>query len=442
MSFRAKRFLVSAILCGLFAISAPARADDPITDFVLGGIERKANDVVDHARDAADFVARRIGEQALAVIKAWKEANSQLLDKTFSGIDEQSRAIFNQMDQTLSRLEQDKTMAIRDAQNLTAIWSGVLKNLPTVNHDPEVLTYYPRVILPIGEPLIPLHVIGPKLASADPQFSVGDKSINVNKSAEQELLFPLDRSQIIFDGSAPTFGTFKLDLHKSTSTFWNPFSWGSKETIHRDMLVQFLPRVTAHYTVKLVVAEPKVETDTASQVVGGRGKDSPYPNTVVVPPDQKVKGWLIDVDRLLADKTFQQFQQLDGDGGSSCTGVDRNSIAPPEAPDHFTFFLQLGKNQDAFHSWDAHQNCRVFIPIKRTSTVNKPGDPIEGDLSWTDDKRIVLPSNTVSYELSLKMFNGRTYIVTEKSSDPFGVVEIQRDKLASILFRPRPPSDF
>lgn len=434
-----KRPFIALAFLTVLLLPVSTKADDPLTDFVLGGITRKAEGVIDHARDAADFLAQRIGEEALAVIKSWKEANSQLLDKAFSGIDEEQRTLFNQMDKTLSRLEQDKTMAIRDAQNITAIWSGVLKNIPGVNHDPEVLTYYPRVMLPIGEPSIRMHVIGPKLASATPKVTADDKAVAVEKSAEQELLFPLDRSQLKFESDVPRFARFKLELHKSLSTWYNPLTWGRVETIQRDMVVQLLPQQMAHYIIKPTVVVTTTETASGTQDVGGRGEDSTFRNTVVVPPDMKVKGWLIDVDKLLASRNFQQ---LDGDGGSSCTGVERNSIAPPEAPDHFTFDLQLGKNRDAFHSWDAHQNCRVTIPMIRSVNTNKESDPIEGDLNWTDDKRVVLPANTVSYEMSLKMFNGRKYITTDKTSDPFGVVDIQRDKLVAVLFRPTTPNDF
>ena len=54
------------------------------------------------------------------------------------------------MDATLSRLEEDKAIAVGDAENLTAQWAQELKNLPFTNYDPEVLGYRPRVIVPVG----------------------------------------------------------------------------------------------------------------------------------------------------------------------------------------------------------------------------------------------------------------------------------------------------
>src|SRR6476619_2374993 len=107
-------------------------------------------------------------KQALAVIKAWKEANEALLNTAFDRLDQTAQNFFNEMDRTFTRLETDETIVMHDAQQLSANWIGFVKGLPFTNHNPEVFIYYPRVITPPppggGGGIVPVHIIGPKLA--------------------------------------------------------------------------------------------------------------------------------------------------------------------------------------------------------------------------------------------------------------------------------------
>ncbi|NEJ83955.1 hypothetical protein GR268_46785, partial [Rhizobium leguminosarum] len=130
---------ISSAFAILFLAAAvvPANADDPVTDFVLGGIERKAESVIDHAKEAGDFLAWRMGQEALGGIKAWKESNTELLNVAFDRIDGVQRKTFNEIDVTLTRLEEGKAILVKDAEKLTIQWSGMVKNFPTVNQDPE-----------------------------------------------------------------------------------------------------------------------------------------------------------------------------------------------------------------------------------------------------------------------------------------------------------------
>jgi hypothetical protein len=125
--------------------------------------------------------------------------------------------------------------------------------------------------------------------------------------------------------------------------------------------------------------------------------------------------------------------------GSYCAGVDRNSIKPTG----FTYNVQLGHNTGAFgHKSDGMAECKAAVPVTRTLTKTGTGQALEGDLNWTDDANPSLPASTQKYDIKLKMFDGRSYLITDDSNVPYGVVEIQRQGNTSVLFRPHPPSDF
>ena len=154
------------------------------------------------------------------------------------------------------------------------------------------------------------------------------------------------------------------------------------------------------------------------------------------PLDLAHKGWKIDVDAIAVGKLG--VSDRGGDHGH-CVGADRNSISATG----FTFIIQLGHKTSnlGVHS-DAWQNCGLVVPIEISTPGTKDAPSIEGNLTWTDDKKINLPKDTaISYDIALEMFNHRTYEMTGISREPFGVVDTQRLP-GAVIFRPKPPSDF
>ena len=112
-----------------------------------------------------------MGQEALAVIKAWKESNAELLDKAFAGVDDTTKKMFEEMNRTMSRLEENKEIAVKDVERLSGVWSNVIKNLPLTNPDPELYFYRPKVVLPVGEDIVPVRLVGAKLASGNPRLA-------------------------------------------------------------------------------------------------------------------------------------------------------------------------------------------------------------------------------------------------------------------------------
>src|SRR6516165_3440440 len=120
-----KRILPGVIFFVWCFTAFPASADDP-----LSFLENKINDVLDHATADGNALIQKMAEQALAVIKAWKESNEALLNTAFDRLDATTKNIFDEMDKTFTRLESDETLIMRDAQQLSANWIGFVKGLP------------------------------------------------------------------------------------------------------------------------------------------------------------------------------------------------------------------------------------------------------------------------------------------------------------------------
>ena len=432
-----RRLASGVALAACFFISSPVSADDPVTNLVLGGVENKINDVLDHATADGDFLIQRLAQQALAVIKAWKESNEALINTAFDRLDNSTQQLFNDMNMTFSRLETDETIAMQDAETLSANWSGVIKDLPFTNHDPEVFDYYPRVISPVGGGTIPIHIVGPKLASADPSMVTEPTTtpVNLGRATEGQLIANLDRSKLAFDSNASNLVSYKLTFSAVTFSWLKPSTWGKSDTTSRDITVWLLPKNMAAYTISPTVESAHTENSSFHQSVTPRGKDSGSATTITVPTVQATQGWTIDVTKVAAGGFWSNPAQS---GGSSCTGPDQHSITPQS----FAFDAQLGHETDSFgHKSDGSVDCELNVPLIRTVRTSVAGDDLNGTLTWTDDALVSLPPNTLSYVLRLKMFDGRSYILQPTTAAPYGVVEIMRQP-GSIQFRPHPPRDF
>jgi hypothetical protein len=256
--------------------------------------------------------------------------------------------------------------------------------------------------------------------------------IAVDKIGEDQLIVILPRSNVQFADDGSQYLRYELTF-KSPSHSWNPFSQG--KVVKRELIFWKLPKIMAHYIISptIKISLP-VEHTSFWADLSPHGKDGTFPAPVSVPPDMVANDWIIDTNALLS-LTWANPKQS---GGSSCTGVDRNTVTPTG----FVYDVQLGHNSSFLHMSDGMAVCEAAVPVMRARTTTGPGQIVEGDLNWTDDANPYLPSGTQKYTIKLKMFDGRSYLITDDANVPYGVVEIQRQGNTSVLFRPHPPSDF
>jgi len=188
---------------------------------------------------------------------------------------------------------------------------------------------------------------------------------------------------------------------------------------------------TVTITPKILVKSKETSTHPRVQI-SGKGKNSTYPVHFSIAPDLVKQGWKIDVEKLVANRDW--WTQDKGEGGSSCTGVDRNTIKDTE----FTFNIQLGRNKDVFHEWDADQYCNLnAVPLVRTIEHQEEASPVTRDLSWSADELVVLPENTVSYVMKLAVDGYPERILSDSAASPFDFLDIKREN-GKILFQPKP----
>ena len=426
-------FLFLLFFCFLIT---PARADTPLD--VLG-VEKTVNDLGHQAQVTGDVVAKAFADQAIRVIKAWEKANSGLINQAFDRLDKQSQALFREINDTATRLERGESVTFLDLQRTMVTAGSVVAELPGSSDTPQVVFYWPTILLPVGDPKVTINVIGPGVADANPTVMFSGHEIPVNKLSDNEISFGVDRGAIPSKPDESSRSVFSLTYKVSMSHWYNPFSWWSTSPRDRDIEVTMLPK-----TPGVAVITPLLHTGTWESkvlgpiLIGGRGHDAPYRVTWSLEPLLQEKGWILDKEAQERNASHFDDNYGDGDGGSHCVGYDPNSFTDTS----LQFLIQHGHKTDAFgHHTDAHQNCRIWIYLKRLVTADHDGVPMTKALNWATDTVIQLPDNTLSYRISLSLYTGKSYSIDNDSQIPYSLFEVFRQP-NSINFRPRPQRDF
>lgn len=372
-------------------------------------------------------------EQARDLLDAWKATNESLLNTAFNKLDDFTRKAFNQIDSMVDKVNNDKEVTVGEVRDLTAQWSQIISNLPLANHDVQILTYSPRVIVPVGETTIALRIEGPNLANAGGKLTWQGYEFVPSATKQTELLAQLDRSSLTFPDTVSRFVAYRFDYERTPSAFF------FKNWTHVDLTMWLLPKRLAHYNIETRVTKTSASTDRAKFSVSAKGKDAPYRQGISVPDDKYRDGWRMDVEKIRAGGPGGVTASNGGGDHGTCTGPDQNTVTA----NGFVYVADLGHtNGGAFGSEkkDAWVACNVTFPIVKQVAVEEAGPSSEGDISWTDDKKIDLPAMLKSFVLTLKVFNGRSYIVTDtRTPTPFVSIKNGGDYL---LVQPNPPADF
>jgi hypothetical protein len=428
---------VAVVLC--LATAVPSRADTPLD---MLGLEKSINDVSRRAQETGDEIAKAFANQALEIIKAWKEANKDLINTAFDRLDQQSQALFTELQNTATRLEKAEAVTFIDLQRTLANAGASLGGaIPGGSDQPQFFFYWPSVALPKGEKSINVRVVGTNIANGDPTVTVGGRTLPVKKYSDNEVGFDLDRSNLKVGANEVEPTVFPFRYQVGASTWYNPLSWWSKETRHRDLEIRTLPANPGSATVTFQVREDGweyanllPEGETKWVILGGPGQDAPYDATYTLTPERQEQGWVID-------KTSQKAARWDdnngdGNGGSSCVSFNEGAFTDKS----FTFRIQHG-HVGSFKKSDAHQNCRIFdIFVKRPKLIEDEQKSTAA-LDWLVPAPVKIPANSHGYNITLSLYTGRSYPITDKKGVPYDLFDVVKTD-EEIIFQPREQRGF
>lgn len=429
-----KRATIAAFLLACGAVGDLAAADTPLD--VLG-VEKAVNDASRRAQETGDAVARAFADQALRVIAEWKKANQSLINSAIDGLDDQSKMMFTNINNVASHIEHGEAVSFIDLQQAMATAGSVIDRLPATSKEPAVSFYWPTFIVPGSDGTVTVRVLGAQISNANPRVSAGSSSIPLKKLSDNQIAFNLGRSSMAAAELKVKDYDFKLDYDVSKSVWYNPFSWWSTEVRDRDINLTVLPSTPGSITLTQTIRVDDWEYRQIGPItVGGVGHDNTYRTGWGLTPLMVEQGWILDKEK----QEHERFDDNggDGSGGSSCSGYD-----PSRFSDSFVGFnIQHGHEGGGLAGiHDAHQNCRIWVDLKRKKTTERALDPETRPLSWTNDVDLQFDPKMVSYKVVMKLYTGISYNISSEKDVPYSLFDVLADKVG-IKFRPRPQRDF
>lgn len=429
-----KQLVIAAFLLACVLLGGRTAADTPLDVF---GVEKSINDAARRAQETGDTVARAFADQALKVIAAWKEANQSLINSAIDGLDNESKKMFTGFNNFASRIERGEAVSFIDLQQVMVTAGGVIDRLPGTSKEPAVSFHWPTIIIPGPIGTITIRVLGTKISNANPRVSTGSSLVSVKKADDNQVSFDVVRSSLVASESTEKNYDFRLKYDVSKSVWFNPISWWSSETRERDVSLTVLPSVPGTVALIQTIREESWDYQRIGPLtVGGVGKDNQYRTGWGVTPLMQEQGWIVDKEK----QEHEHFDDNggDGDGGSSCSGYD-----PGRFSDIFVGFnIQHGHNGGGFSgTHDAHQNCRIWVHLKKKKNTDRPLEPEAKPLSWTNDVDFTFDQKMVSYKIVMKLYTGVSYNISSAKDVPYSLFDVLTEK-SSIKFRPRPQRDF
>ncbi|WP_417769221.1 hypothetical protein [Stappia sp.] len=425
-----RKSILAATLFTLLSTS-PTLAIEP-----FDAMRDSANGITSKAEQAGDALIKALGEQMLKTIDAMEATALRVIAEGKDAALVVEGQLFRDISRTIERLEANEKIVVSDMTKLTANWASLISRLPLVDARPEVMFYRPRVLAKDGPSVVPLTIVGPGLAGADPAMRRGAEELEVGADTDNSLTVQLPRSAFSFPETEPAYVTLPLAFNAAAADPWWSWSYWNGEPVERTITLMLLPEVLATYEIETTVTGARTERKAFASTTNARGKDSFVNVTKPVPPTDLKAGWRFDTAAILAG--HYKHERTRDTGGSSCSGVDPESLTASRA----VLRHQIGHRNEAFNrTSDGNVDCSLELPMVRTIPTTKAGPVLDGQITTTGDLDLEFGKDTSDYRITVKLFTGQTYIVKKDIDLPYGIIEVDHSN-AGVHFRPKPPADF
>jgi hypothetical protein len=428
-------------------ILASAPLTRPANAFVLEGVGVSVlmdqffgslDGTIKNAQEAGDFVLWRAAIQVRDALDAWKRTNSELLDKAFDDLDDAESKLIRDVNALLDQGTLQVGIALDRAEEINLAFSQTVSTTILASGDPWVMSYAPRVLIPVGEDNFLLVVKGPNLAEADARLEL-EPPVEMIGPRTTEIAARMTRSSFPFDEHSSRFETVSLTYWSVASVWYKPLTWFSSARSQTDLTFWLLPKVPATYQIKTTVRVDAPERKVEVLNLGSfRGRNSEIDRAVPIPNYEQ--GWRLDLDR----KEEITLHDNGGDNGR-CEGIRQPSITA----NGLTMYARVDNRDNLSGRRDAWVTCSISLPLIKAGTADvdgptKPMPPDGAELGWADlawniDETFELPTNLVTLRIAVRTFDGNERVYTGAAAERF--LRISQSN-GLLTLRAQAPQDF
>lgn len=402
------------------------------TRAALDELSKTLTQTVDQAMDRADYSVASAAMKALSVLDAWKETNSDLLDKAFTSLDAKSRDTFSRMEALSNDINSHVEGYLDSAKELTVRANQITENLITSKKRSFILDYSPKVIFPTLKKTVLFTISGVNLDKAKAKYKLKNgQYINLDIQGPTKASFELPVSELTFDIQSPQ--VFKLELEHETkdgSFLFIPYYAHVKRTL----LISSLPSNFGNFEIN-GIRTFNSEERKMYEVDAGEFRAT---NSNVWKMANPLVGFRWDLRN--GEQARKDFAVTSyGGEAARCENImwgdsNEHGISIQARCDRINK-LSLG----GWWHGPGHINCGVKGPVYKIVEKNEPIAANSGIIKWNIDQLIDIPGDLTSFQLKVKMYDGKERIITNDYAD--GILRVIKNS-NNIIVRTTPPTSF
>lgn len=424
---------ITFIIVLFISFQVTPQAEVITTKLALNEIQKSLNETINQAMDRADYSVAQAAIQALSVLDAWKETNSDLLDKAFSEIDSNSRNLFSRMESISNEINNGFSNHLENADELVVKANQITENLPTSGKRSFILDYSPKVIYPTSDETILFTIKGVNLDKSEAKYKLQNGNyIELNILGPTRASIQLPVSEISFDHNKPN--TALLEIEHETRDGSYLFIIPAYDDVKRKLLVSCLPIEAGKYELNGTRNYEKEDRRMYTSNAGRFEATNSNVNKMANP----LEGYRWDLRN--GEESRKEFKVVTTGGGEK----GRCQIINWNASNEHGISIQARCDEIREVSargirWKpGYIHCGVEGPVYKMVSTTEPIAKSSGILNWNIDKSIPIPNNLESFQLRIKSYDGKERIISNDYSD--GIIKVIKNN-KNIVIRSLPPEN-
>lgn len=415
-----KKILILFLLVPLSGIS---QFEGLTTGLAIDRLMTGLSNVISDAQQAGAFVTMRAGHEAKDVLYAYKNANKEILDKAFGEISDERKAIINETNQILTRLERDGEMGLSQAESMLDQLHRMVRDVTFKNY-PVLFRYRGTVLVPGETQTIRVVVNGSKINKGKPYLLLRGKKYPAIVSGEN-LIFNLPRTIFEHKDYNTELTHAKLVVYHVHGGLFGVF-FQEIDEVEYGMEFAALPKNLAKATIeynKITIIQ-KDSLRIAPEVSHNSSSRSWNYVNFSYEPINLEKGGRFDTSR-----TF--IEELSGNSDGQIVNEKISSTA-------VTFQIRCKRDLLDKGNGFRHAKAHLFEVWEETET-EKLSKTIP--IGWNEDVLVRLDEGSQDYILTATFFTGNTKVLTNSGRIfKYADVEMNEEKNA-VVIKPVPPKD-
>lgn len=402
---------------------------------VLNGLENTTSDLIKQASSELRKLVFQAYSSIESLISNAKVAFQDSLDLARSAAKEIVQTTLSQIESLVVEL---KKVVSGQLRSVAEIVNNARAGIDSIRSNrPKIYSFTPRAIVghwnQNGNAPIPIRIVGANLNQEEVKLSFGDSECQLISKTDDELVFealksffpdpdpnPEDDVLVPFRAAKSTLEITRdrLVLPDKTETFplglyVYPNIFGTFEC--RIKLERFEPQPPESRTVltKMYKCEGSLNTTRNCR-----------PRETIVDPEWN-EGWRIVTSSL----SWKENSKIGSAGFNGFEDVTEKS---------FVTFLsaQKGRRTNRVTGETQYTKQKQNPPLRQEDTQTI----LSGVLEWGKDISIDIPSNTIDFTLTTKLFNSNSSIITPENQN-VGLIKVDYTEKIRILIQPMKVSE-